>query len=580
MTAPPPAPVVVVGNGPVGQTTALLLARWGVPSIVVDARPARAAIGSRAICQARDVLDIWAAVGAGRRIAAEGVTWTTARTYHRGRELAAWSFVDHGRSPLPPMVNISQSRTEQVLAERVAAGPLIDERWSHEVTDIAQDAAGVTLTCATPAGPVLLRAGYAVLAAGAHSRPLRERLDVDFAGESYDDRFLICDIRADLPDRRTERRFHFDPPGHADRQVLVHPCPDRTYRIDWQVPPDFDADADAASGGLDRRVRSIVGDVPAEVVWRTVYRFHARCADRLRVGRVLLAGDCAHLVAPFGARGLNSGVPDAENAAWKLAFVLRGWAPPELLASFDAERRAAALENLAVTGATMRFLAPQNPADERRRRDILDRARTDPDARRLIDSGRFAEPFWYVDSPLTTPDPDRPFPGRPPRGHPPAVAPGVLVPDAPIRRPAAAGVPGAAYLGAAAGFPGGSGDPPGPGGSGGWGDPVDRAGPAGPTGDSGWLRGIVRDGILLLTTDGITADAVAGELAGLAAPIRVLPLAAIDPGGDVAAALGARPGEVWLIRPDGHLGAVLTRPREGAARAAVRRVLGYPSGPT
>ena len=125
----------------------------------------------------------------------------------------------------------------------------------------------------------------------------------------------------------------------------------------------------------------------------------------MRVGRVLLAGDSAHLVAPFGARGLNSGVGDAENAAWKLAFVLHGWASPALLASYDSERLAATRENIEVTSATMRFLVPQDEAQRTERTRILEAAAADPEMAHTVDSGRFAEPFWYVDSPLTTPDP-------------------------------------------------------------------------------------------------------------------------------------------------------------------------------
>src|SRR6266511_3230265 len=154
--------VGVIGNGPVGQTTARLLAGWGIPGVVLDNRPRRDAEGSRAICQARDVLDVWAALGAGR-IAAEGVTWTTARTFHRDRELFAWSFVDRGASPLPACVNISQARTERILEEAIAAQSLIETRWAHEVVAVDQDEAGVAVRCRTPGGEVELRAPYAVV---------------------------------------------------------------------------------------------------------------------------------------------------------------------------------------------------------------------------------------------------------------------------------------------------------------------------------------------------------------------------------------------------------------------------------
>ncbi len=421
--------VIVVGAGPVGQTAALLLARRGVPVVVLDARAARDPVGSRAIVQQRDVIDIWDAVGVGRRIAEEGVTWRTARTYHRSAELFAVQFVDSGRSPFPPFANVSQARTEELLDERLARTPLAEVRWGHRVVGLEQDADGVTVACETPVGERRLRGSLVLVCAGARADAIRTRLGLTFDGETFDDQFLICDIRTDLPGWETERRFYFDPEWNPGRQVLVHPCPGGTFRVDWQVDPDFDLATEEAGGGLDRRIRQIVGERPYEVVWRSVYRFSSRAVPRMRVGRVLLAGDCAHLMAPFGARGLNSGVQDAENAAWKLAYVHHGWSPESLLETYHTERHAAARENLAVAGATMRFLVPRTDADRRRRHDALARAGTDPAARELVDSGRLAEPFWYADSPLTTPNPRHRVTARPPRGHMHPPAPGVLMPD-------------------------------------------------------------------------------------------------------------------------------------------------------
>lgn len=154
-----------------------------------------------------------------------------------------------------------------------------------------------------------------------------------------EDHFLVCDVRADLRDWVDGRHFYFDPAWNPGRQMLIHECPGSTYRIDWQVAPDFGLAAERSSGRLDRRIRTVVHQRPYELLWTSVYRFHSQLVDRMRVGRVLLAGDCAHLVAQFGARGLNSGVQDAENAAWKIAFVLRGWAPPALLDTYEIKRR-------------------------------------------------------------------------------------------------------------------------------------------------------------------------------------------------------------------------------------------------
>ena len=528
-------PVLVLGAGPVGQTTALLLARWGVPTIVLDQRPERDAIGSKAICQQRDVLDVWEAVGAGRRIADEGVTWTTARTFFRDAELFSYEFAEPGRPAFPPFVNISQTRTEQILDERIAAEPLVDLRWGHQVVGVDQDGTGVTVLCADG---TRLRGSYLVVCAGARSDELRRLLGVSFDGHSFDDRFLICDIRAELPGWATERRFYFDPQWNPGRQVLIHPCPDSTFRIDWQVPAGYDLDAEVASGALDARIRAIIGDRDYEIVWKSVYRFHSRLVDRMRCGRVLIAGDAAHLVSPFGARGLNSGVADAENAAWKLAYVGHGWAPDALLDTYHDERHAAALENITVTTATMDFLVPQDEAAAAHRRDVLSRAADDPAARALVDSGRLAEPFWYVDSPLTTPSPTRPFAGRPARGAVPPAGPGILVPDAPV----------SGYTRSSTGIHS---------------RPPLR------------FREIARDGFLILTGRATDVAAVRATVATMPGPNRVLALPEIDPDGTLTAALGARPDEVWIIRPDAHVAAVLATPTQHAIRAALARATAH-----
>jgi pentachlorophenol monooxygenase/3-(3-hydroxy-phenyl)propionate hydroxylase len=391
-------PVVVIGNGPVGQTAALLLARWDLPVLVVDAHPRREVVGSRSICQQRDTLDIWDSVGAGRAIADEGVTWRVARTYYREHELFHIDFADSSTSPFPSWVNIGQARVEQVLDERIAATPAIEVRWGTTVTGITQRGTGVTVH--TDRGDV--ETPYVVACAGARGDVVREAIGARFEGRTFDDQFLICDIRCDLPDRELERRFYFDPEWNPGRQVLMHPCPESTYRIDWQVPPGFDLGVEQANGDLDRRIRRIVGSRDYEIVWCTVYRFHSRCATTMGEGRVLLAGDAAHLMAPFGARGLNSGVADAENAAWRIAYALPGWADPSAVAEYGAERRAAAQENLAITSRTMDFLVPQSEAGWAYRRDVLSRAVTDPEARGLIDSGRLYAPFRYGDDPDPT----------------------------------------------------------------------------------------------------------------------------------------------------------------------------------
>ncbi|MFT3776722.1 MAG: FAD-dependent monooxygenase [Ottowia sp.] len=522
---------VIVGNGPVGQTAALLLARWGIDCIVVDRRPQRDAIGSKAICQQRDVLDVWESVGVGHKIAAEGLTWDRATTLYKDATLFTQPFIDTGRSVFPPFVNISQTRTEELLDEQIAAVARITPLWDHGVEQIEQSAEGVALHCRRADGTlVTVRAPYAIVAAGSAPRELRHQLGVTFDGRSFDDKFLICDIRADLPGWERERRFYFDPEWNPGRQVLIHPCPGSTFRIDWQVPGDYDIEQEEASGALDARIRQIIGDKPYEIVWKSVYRFHSRMVDRMRVGRVLLAGDFAHIVSPFGARGLNTGVMDAENAAWKLAFVLRGWAEDALLDSYDSERCAASRENIEVTGKTMDFLVPQTEDQQRIRVERLTAALTDPSVHAQIDSGRLSEPFWYVDSPLTTPDPARPFAGRPPRGHVPPPAPGVALPDVPVR------IEGT---------------------------------------DCTRLRQVARDGLLLLAGSAVDLARLRETTQGaIAAPLRILRIADIDAEGALQQALQARPSEVWVVRPDAHIAAICAPDDDQVLREALQRVMG------
>lgn len=519
-------PVLIGGGGPVGLATALLLARWQVPTIVLEEVAERTAVGSRAICFQRDVLEIFDRIGCAEQMVAEGVTWTTGRTFYRQHELFAVTFPDPGLSTLPPWINISQASVEQYLLERASAEPLVELRFGHPVTGVSAADDGVEVRTAGPSGTTVLRGSHLIAADGSRST-IRRLLDIGFPGRSFDDQFLICDIRAKLPFPK-ERRFFFDPEWNPGRQVLVHQCPAGVWRIDWQVPAGFDLAAERASGDLDARVRRITGSVPYEIVWATAYRFHERVAERMSRGRVFLAGDAAHVYAPFGARGLNSGIADAENLAWKLGLVRNDWSPAGLLDSYHAERWAAAQENLRVTSQTMEFLAPQTAELRRRRTRLLERAMVDPAARSLINSGKLAEPYWYTTGPLTTPGRSlAAFPQQPGALRPPV--PGVLCPD----------------------------------------------GPCDVDGSTTRLRRLFGAGFVVLTGSTASAEAAAKTAAtAIAAPVSCYSLEALDRKAVLRTALAATKDSIHIVRPDGYLAAVLARLDAGRLTRALRRTVG------
>lgn len=536
MADPDVTPVLIVGAGPVGLTAALALASYGVAGTVVEAEPRHVCEGSRSICVQKHTMELAERIGAGRAMAEEGVSWTLGRTYYRDVELFQTRLGDTAPGRYPPFVNLPQWRVEEILLDAVEQRPEVAVRWSHRLEGLEQDAAGVTAHVTGPDGPRTLRAAYLVGCDGGHSR-VRELVGIDFPGAAFRDRFLIADIRADLPFPR-ERRFFFDPPHNPGRQVLVHPQPDRVWRIDWQVPPSVDVEEERRTGRIHDRIRAVVGDVPYEIVWLSQYTFSQRLAGRFRAGRVFLAGDAAHLMSVFGARGMNSGMQDACNLAWKLWLVCQHGAPDALLDSYEAERRPAAQENLRVTGDTMRFMVPPTRVHRVLRNLVLRGSLRLPRLRRHVNSGKLSQPFVYTDSPIVQPPAD----GEDTKG----ARVGAVAPDA-----TAAG-PGGTRLRI-----------------------LDLVGP--------------HLTALYLAPDPAAPQAFAKEASATPppAPTRVVTVAPtgqadtdhlVDDRGEIARVYGPLTGRLYLLRPDTHVAARAEAATPDAVAALVEHATGRPRG--
>ena len=420
-TAPalPVVPVVVVGAGPVGLTLALDLAQQGTP-VVVLAADDRLASGSRAICFAKRTLEIFDRLGVADPMVAKGVRWQVGKVFVD--DALVYSFdlqaeSGHGR---PAFINLQQYYVEGFLAGRAAVQPGLDLRWHSRVVgidpdsnsgasqsgdsgDADSDSAHVTLRVDTPEGEYGLRARYVVAADGSKST-VRRLLGLETQGRVFKDRFLIADVRmkADFP---TERWFWFDPPFHRGYSVLLHRQPDNVWRIDFQLGWDVDPLAERAPERVIPRVRALLGpDIEFELVWVSVYTFACQRMASFRHGRVLFAGDSAHGVSPFGARGANSGVQDADNLAWKLRLVISGLAPPALLDSYAREREAAADENILQSTRASDFITPKSAVSRLFRDATLGLSRHCAFARRLVNSGRLSTPAVLRDSALNTAD--------------------------------------------------------------------------------------------------------------------------------------------------------------------------------
>jgi 3-(3-hydroxy-phenyl)propionate hydroxylase len=530
--------VVVVGAGPVGLSLAIDLAQQQVPVVMLD-NDDRLSTGSRAICFAKRTLEIFDRLGVGRGLVNKGVSWNTGRVFLRDEPIYSFNLQPETTHERPAFINIQQYYVEGHLVERAMSLPLIELRWKHEVVGVAPHADGVTLQVQTPEGSYTLKAGHVVACDGARSS-VRQLIGQEVKGRTFKDRFLIADVRfKDAVDFPAERWFWFDPPFHPGQSVLLHKQPDGVWRIDFQLGWDADPEAEKRPERIVPRVRALLAhsamkDAQFELEWASVYSFSCERMARFRHGRVLFAGDAAHRVSPFGARGANSGVQDAENLAWKLAAVLQRRAGDTLLDSYGTEREYAADENIGHSARATDFITPKSEISRLFRDATLQLARDHAFARALVNSGRLSTASTLHDSPLNTTDAEA-FDG--------AMAPGAPALDAPLR--------------------------------------CDGR-------DSWLLRQLAGSAFTALVFDGEPAAAAVHALRQAAeglVPMQVLLIAAderitlpgartlADSAGLIRRRYDGAPGTAYLLRPDQHVCARWRHLSPDAARHALRRAL-------
>ena len=386
--------IVIVGAGLAGLTLACALARYGVSAVLLDEDDTVGAKGasSRGICYTQKSLEIFERLGIYERIAAKGIQWSVGRTFAGDDEVYSFDLrqqSNYNLSSQPPFINIQQFYIEGFLVERLRELGQVDLRWCNRVTAFGQDGECATLAVATPAGEYRLRADYVIDATGAHT-PFRQWVGASVTAKKGDDRWCIADVRFSKRPP-VERHTWIEAPFNENRAVWQHLMADNVWRIDYQMSPNADPEKVSREEVVRERLgRQFGADCELEIVWVGPYAYRSECIDRMRHGRVFFMGDAAKVVSPFGARGGNTGVADADNLAWKLAAVLRGRASPALLDSYHEERHEAARQNVQVTNRTSRFLRPAAGTEKLFRDAVISLARQYPFARPLVNTGRMA----------------------------------------------------------------------------------------------------------------------------------------------------------------------------------------------
>ena len=331
-------PVAIAGAGPVGLSLGLGLAKLGVRSVIFEKEAGLPPHSRAAVCWPRTV-EIFRTWGVAETIKAAGIVQArvTPTVVETSRRMLALDFDPLATDTLEPLpVFIPQDKTEALLLDAVRATGLCDVHFNCAVASATQDGAGVTVRVRETSGAERdVRAAFLAGADGGHSA-VRAALGEKLDGETYKVRMLLADVSvSDGRDALPWPRIALSAPGllFTVRWGLGQ------WRIISTIPADaIDAEV-VAHDAIAPLVERLLGPGPFDVPWASVFQIHRRCAPRFVNGRIVIAGDAAHLNSPAGGQGMNAGIADAHNLAWKLSSALDGGDATILLASYDAERR-------------------------------------------------------------------------------------------------------------------------------------------------------------------------------------------------------------------------------------------------
>jgi 2-polyprenyl-6-methoxyphenol hydroxylase-like FAD-dependent oxidoreductase len=350
--------VAVVGAGPVGLTAAAMLTGYGVRVAVLDGAAGPASYSRAAVVHVR-TMETLAPLGVVDEMVQGGVVVPHFGVRDRDRRLLAVPFGDLSTAH-PYSLMLPQDETEHLLrgALRRQGGEIL---WSHEVTGVRQDATEAELTVRSPQGDRRIRARYVLGCDGARSR-VREAVGIPFEGDTYPQSFVLADVRMDWGLPGDEVQLFFSPEG----LVVVAPLPQGRHRVVATVDnAPAQPSLEDVQTLLDTRGPRSPRPRAEEVVWSSRFRVSHKLAARFREGAVFLCGDAAHVHSPAGGQGMNTGIQDAANLAWKLALVLRKRAHVSLVDSYERERRPVARKVVSTTDRLTRLATLRSPVARR-----------------------------------------------------------------------------------------------------------------------------------------------------------------------------------------------------------------------